>query len=104
MADAAHSRLALITGITGQDGYYLAYRLIKAIVLLNKPQPCMQEAPRLKELIDREQIIIEELDPVDAKSTLSIIDKYKPDLVFHLSGQSSVGRSFQDPDGTFRYC
>ena len=28
MADAAHSRLALITGITGQDGYYLAYRLV----------------------------------------------------------------------------
>jgi len=103
MADSAHSRLALITGITGQDGYYLASRLVNqgyGVVGTSRNLAC-RGLPRLKELIDNEQILIEELDPVDAKSTRSIIDKYKPDLVFHLSGQSSVGRSFQNPEGTF---
>ncbi len=97
------SRVALVTGITGQDGYYLASQLVNdgyRVIGTSRTLEC-KSLPRLKEFIDSKHLAIEKLDLVDAKAVQSIIDKYKPDIIFHLSGQSSVGRSFHDPEGTF---
>ena len=103
MAYSACSQLALVTGITGQDGYYLASQLVNdgyRVVGTSRTLEC-KNFPHLKELIDSKHLAIEQLDLGDAKAVQSIIDKYKPDIIFHLSGQSSVGRSFHDPEGTF---
>ena len=103
MGDSTCSHLALVTGITGQDGYYLASCLANhgyRVVGTSRNLEC-RSLPRLKKLIDSNTLVIEKLDLVDTKAVQFIIDEYKPELVFHLSGQSSVGKSFQDPEGTF---
>ena len=94
---------AIITGITGQDGYYLANHLIEKgyhVIGTSRSHAC-NKIPRLKDLIDRGLLSVEKIDLEEANAVRDIIDKHQPNMIFHLAGQSSVGISIQDPSGTF---
>lgn len=47
--------------------------------------------------------MIEELDLLDMANVIKIIQKYKPDEIYNLAAQSSVGLSFDQPLGTFSF-
>ncbi len=94
-------RLALVTGITGQDAYYLASHLINRGYKVIGTSRSLGNSSRLQELIDTKSLVIEKLDLLDTNAVKTTINKYKPEVIFHLAGQSSVANSFDDPEGTF---
>ncbi len=88
---------ALITGITGQDGSYLAEHLLDQgyEVVGVVRHSSADTAPRIEHL--REQIALEGADLVDQTSLLNIIDRYQPDEIYNLAAQSFVPTSWQQP-------
>ncbi len=98
-------KTAIITGITGQDGAYLAQLLInenyKVIGLMRSYNNFNNGG--LKYLNIDHKIIIEECDLLDFSSIIKILLKYKPDEFYNLAAQSSVGISFEQPIGTINY-
>jgi GDPmannose 4,6-dehydratase len=57
--------------------------------------------PGLQELGIRSRITIQPLNPADAARVSDVLAGYRPDEVYNLSAQSSVARSFENPDETF---
>ncbi len=93
---------ALITGITGQDGAYLAkflldkgYEVYGTYRRLSSPNFW-----RLQHLEIFEEINLIPVDLVDAASLVEAIKISDPDEVYHLAAQSFVGASFEQPIGT----
>ena len=88
----------IISGITGQDGAFLAKKLIgegqNIIGLLRPKKKSEQITFRLKELGIYEKIKFEEIDLLDSKKVEDLIKNYKPDSLFHLGAQTSVEKSF----------
>ncbi len=88
---------ALITGITGQDGSYLAefllekgYRVVGLIRHMSHPR-----FDRIAHLLDRIELVEAEL--TDLASLIRVVEKYKPDEVYNLAAQSFVGVSWHEP-------
>lgn len=92
-------KTALITGITGQDGAYLAEFLLKKgyHVLGMLPQRSSPSLWRLDDLGITEQIRFVPGDVTDISSMLKIIKQYKPDEIYNLAAQSFVGSAWQQP-------
>lgn len=93
------SRRALIVGITGQDGSYLAKFLLKKnyIVFGGTRNSSAYDISRLKKLnIDKEVKIIS-IAPNDFRSVIKAIELSKPDEIYYLAGLTSVGLSFEQP-------
>ena len=90
---------ALVCGISGQDGPYLARLLLDKGYEVWGTSRDAQVAPfdNLRRLGLRARIELESMSPVDFRSVLQVLMKVKPDEVYNLSGQSSVGLSFQQP-------
>ncbi len=90
---------ALIIGISGQDGAYLANLLInKGYVVYGTSRDA--QAASFSNLIRLEilnQVMMESVSPTDFRSVFQVLLKVKPDEIYNLSGQSSVGLSFQQP-------
>ena len=92
-------KTALITGVTGQDGAYLAkllleknYRVVGAV-----RRASTLNLPRLAALnIDRD-VELQTLDVQDLTSIVRMIETIQPDEIYNLSGQSSPQASFQQP-------
>jgi len=98
-------KVAIISGITGQDGAYLSALLAKehyTIIGLTRSSHNFSKKNFLYLNIDSE-IIIEECDLLDFSSIIKILIKYKPDEFYNLAAQSSVGVSFEQPIGTLNY-
>ena len=98
-------KTALITGVTGQDGSYLAkflleknYRVIGTV----RGYRCLNKDNFIYLGIDQ-KVIIEELDLLDMANIIKIIQKYKPNEIYNLAAQSSVGLSYAQPIGTFSF-
>jgi len=94
---------ALITGITGQDGSYLAELLLQKdyqVIGLVRRTSNENSTYRIDHIKDN--IILVEGEISDSGSVYSIVDKYKPDEIYNLAAQSHVGTSFQQPDYTFQ--
>jgi GDPmannose 4,6-dehydratase len=96
--------LALITGITGQDGAYLAqlllqkgylvhgtYRRTSSVNFWRIEDLGIQEHPNLK---------LEPYDLTDLGATLSVVGRLQPDEIYNLAAQSFVGTSFEQPGTT----
>jgi len=93
---------ALITGITGQDGAYLAK------LLLDKGYEVYGTYRRLStpnfwrlqylDIFDKVNLIPADL--LDASSIIEAINLSEPDEIYHLAAQSFVGASFEQPIGT----
>lgn len=96
------SRLALICGISGQDGAYLAQFLISkgytvAGTSRNQEQASFENLRRLG-ILERVKII--DMMPSDLESVRDVVRTVKPREIYNVSAQSSVGLSFEQPRQT----
>ena len=92
-------KTALITGISGQDGAYLAKFLLKKrykVIGLER-RSARSNNWRLEKLNIKDQVIIEDIDIKEVNNLIRIFDKYKIDEVYNLAAQSFVYSSFQNP-------
>ena len=90
---------ALICGVSGQDGAYLAkFLLSKGYQVYGTSRDVqMSSFTNLKRLGIYDDILYESMSPIDFRSVLQVLDKVQPDEIYNLAGQSSVGLSFQQP-------
>ena len=92
-------KIALITGISGQDGAYLAKFLLKKnykIIGLER-RSARSNNWRLETLNIAKKVIIEDADIKEINNLIRIFSKYKIDEVYNLAAQSFVYSSFQNP-------
>jgi len=89
----------LITGVTGQDGAYLAQFLLNRgyEVFGTSRDAQISSFNNLIILGIRDRVNVESMAVNDFRSVLQVISKTQPDEVYNLAGQSSVGLSFQQP-------
>lgn len=90
---------ALICGVSGQDGAYLAQHLLdKGYEVYGSSRDAqMALFANLVRLGIKDQVRFESVSPTDFRSVLQVLMKTQPDEVYNLAGQSSVGLSFQQP-------
>jgi GDPmannose 4,6-dehydratase len=90
---------ALICGITGQDGAYLAQLLLsKGYAVTGTSRDAqVSRFSNLERLGIRNQLAYLSMAPNDFRSVLQTISKTMPDEIYYLAGQSSVGLSFEQP-------
>ena len=90
---------ALICGVSGQDGAYLAQLLLNKgySVCGTSRDAQMSSFSNLNRLGIREQLKLESVALNDFRSVLQILMKVEPHEVYNLAGQSSVGLSFGQP-------
>jgi GDPmannose 4,6-dehydratase len=99
------NNLAIISGISGQDGAYLAaYLLDKGYTVVGLTRSYTSTAlSKLKKLGIDQLITIDECDLLDYSSIIRIITKYNPHEFYNLAAQSSVAASFNQPIGTIQF-
>lgn len=92
-------KTALISGISGQDGAYLADLLLKQgySVYGTSRDAQISSFSNLSRLGIRDKIKLESMILTDFRSVLQTLTKIQPDEVYNLAGQSSVGLSFEQP-------
>ncbi len=92
-------KIALITGISGQDGAYLARLLLKKnyTVIGTDRRSARSDNWRLIELNIEDKIIIEDLDITEINNLIRIFQKYNINEVYNLAAQSFVKSSFENP-------
>ena len=91
------TRTALITGITGQDGSYLAELLLEKgyrVVGLARRSTHYRH-PNIEHLIGR--IVLEHGDLIDADSLAGLVQRHQPDEVYNLAAQSVPADSWSQP-------
>lgn len=92
-------RTALVTGVTGQDGAYLSRYLLergyRVVGTSRTGRAC--DTSRLEKLDISDDVEIIALNAVDFNEVQEALTRIKPDEIYHLAGQSSVGRSFDHP-------
>ena len=95
-------KVALITGISGQDGAYLArFLLQKKYKVIGLTRSIINfDSSRLEYLGILRQISVVESNKHDVKSYESLLREFKPKELYNLGAQSSVGASFLDPYDT----
>jgi GDPmannose 4,6-dehydratase len=97
---------ALISGITGQDGSYLAERLldegyeVHGLVRRVALEDPTHRLSRLTSILDRIQLHSASLESFP--SLYTVIQQVQPDELYHLAAQSFVSYSFDDAFSTFR--
>jgi len=93
------NQVALIAGITGQDGAYLAKHLLetgyRVVGSSRDAQTC--DRSRLHRLGILEDVELISLAPNDFRSVLKALSSLAPAEVYNLAGQTSVGLSFDQP-------
>lgn len=101
------NKVALITGITGQDGAYLAELLLKKDYIVHgiKRRSSLFNTYRIDHLYQdphRKNIkfFLHHGDMTDSSSLTRIIQQAQPDEIYNLAAQSHVGVSFEQPEYT----
>jgi GDPmannose 4,6-dehydratase len=91
---------ALITGITGQDGAYLAKNLLEKgyKVYGGERRTTTNKYWRLDELGITKDVEFVELDVIDQANIRRAIEKSEPEVVYNLAAQSFVALSFEQPE------
>ena len=98
------SKRALITGITGQDGSYLAEILLSegyevhGIVRRVAIEDPGHRLWRIRHIVDR--VVLHAASMESFASIFKVVDKVRPDECYHLSAQSFVSYSFEDEFST----
>lgn len=92
-------RRALICGVGGQDGAYLAQLLLSKGYHVVGTSRDAQTATfgNLATLQIRDKVSFESMAPNDFRSVLQVLSKVDPHEIYNLAGQSSVGLSFEQP-------
>jgi GDPmannose 4,6-dehydratase len=92
---------AFVTGITGQDGAYLAKLLLgngyKVVGLLRRSASSDVIGERLRWLGVLDHVTLVDGNMTDLSSLIRILQDYKPDEVYNLAAQSFVATSWQQP-------
>lgn len=93
------SRVALIVGISGQDGAYLARLLLDAgyVVWGTSRDAQVTTFANLARLGIRELVRVRSMAVTDFRSVLTALSSVQPHEVYNLAGQTSVGLSFEQP-------
>jgi len=93
---------ALICGINGQDGSFLAKLLLEKCYEVWGTSRDAQTSllNNLQALDVAERVNVISMAPNDFRSVLTAVDQSDPDEIYYLSGQSSVGLSFEQPAET----
>jgi len=98
-------KIAIITGITGQDGAYLSRLLLekdyKVIGLLRNKNSVNLD--KLNYLNITDKITFKNCDLTNLGEIINIINQYKPNEIYNLASQSSVGISFNNPIETLNF-
>lgn len=101
------ARSALITGITGQDGAYLAEFLIEKGYEVHgiKRRTSLFNTARIDHLyqdphLPDQRLILHHGDMTDSSSLLRVIQQVQPDEIYNLAAQSHVAVSFEEPEYT----
>ena len=101
------NKVALITGITGQDGSYLAELLLKKGYEVHgiKRRASSFNTERIDHLyqsphVDRRKFVLHYGDLSDSMSLVRIIKQIEPDEIYNLGAQSHVAVSFETPEYT----
>lgn len=91
---------ALITGITGQDGSYLAELLLEKGYEVHGVvrRASISNTARIDKLIEKKAIILHDGDLSDTSSITNVISKVQPDEIYNLAAQSHVQVSFDAPE------
>ena len=101
------NKTALITGITGQDGAYLAEFLLEKGYIVHgiKRRASLLNTDRIDHLYENPQVKDRRLflhygDMTDSSSLVRIIQQTRPDEIYNLAAQSHVAVSFEEPEYT----
>lgn len=99
--------VALITGITGQDGAYLAELLLEKGYTVHgvKRRTSLFNTARIDHLLEGEpgrsgRFVLHHGDMTDSSSLMHIMQKCRPDEIYNLAAQSHVAVSFEEPEYT----
>ena len=101
-------KIALITGVTGQDGSYLAEFLIKKNYIVHgiKRRSSSYNTERVNHIYQdafetkKRNFILHYGDMTDSTNLINIIKKVKPNEIYNLAAQSHVHVSFETPEYT----
>lgn len=100
-------KIALITGITGQDGSYLAELLLDKGYIVHgiKRHASLSNTERIDRLLSYQcqgnpRLILHYGDMTDSSSLTRIIQQIQPNEIYNLAAQSDVAVSFQEPEYT----
>ena len=93
---------ALITGVTGQDGSYLADFLLEKgyFVIGVKRRTSVISTWRIDHLMNNENFELRYSSMQDASSMYRLLQEYQPDEIYNLAAQSHVRVSFENPTET----
>jgi GDPmannose 4,6-dehydratase len=92
-------RTAIVTGATGQDGYYLVRKLLDDGWTVHAPARDPAAAAALHGGHERLRIVVGDLQ--DPGPLCALVGEVRPEELYNLAGESSVGRSFADPRATW---
>ena len=99
-------KLALITGVSGQDGSYLAEYLIelnyKVVGLIRRQSVAENQTSRISSNILNSNLELVYSDLLDESSIFKLVNKYKPDEIYNLAAMSHVRVSFEIPSFTIK--
>lgn len=95
-------KTAIITGINGQDGFYLTRLLLEKgyRVVGVQRRTSTSTSWRLDDLPDKSNLVLEPGDVTDHASMVSIVKMWQPDEFYNLAAQSQVWHSFKTPIST----
>ena len=100
-------KVALITGITGQDGAYLAELLLKKDYIVHgiKRRTSLFNTDRIDHLYEdphmlNRRFILHYGDMTDSSSLVQVVQTVQPDEIYNLAAQSHVAVSFEEPEYT----
>lgn len=97
------NKTAVITGVNGQDGSYLAEFLLEknyTVVGLYR-RSSINNLSRIDHIKNHPNLILEEFDLTDPSGCNSVVSRYSPTELYNLGAQSHVATSFKQPTTTF---
>lgn len=97
-----NNKIAFITGVTGQDGAYLAELLLEKNYIVHGLQrrSSIDNTIRINKLLNNNQFFLHYGDMTDATSLIRTIAEIKPHEIYNLAAQSHVQVSFETPEYT----
>jgi GDPmannose 4,6-dehydratase len=92
-------RVALIVGVSGQDGAYLARLLLEQgyVVHGTSRDAAVARFDGLTTLGVHDRVTLHSMSPTDFQSVVQVMERVAPHEIYNLSGQSSVALSFSQP-------
>jgi GDPmannose 4,6-dehydratase len=104
---AQTGKVALITGVTGQDGAYLSELLLSKNYLVHgiKRRSSQLNTGRIDHLYQdphesAQRFVLHHADMTDSASLIRVIQQTQPDEIYNLAAQSHVAVSFEEPEYT----